>query len=70
MGKGQPQRKGAAKMLNGSGPITKKITRKTLIKHPHGDCFDNLMKGEFFNVAFKKSLLLSHERPAKKQLFP
>jgi len=57
-------------MLYGSGSITKKISIKTLIKHPPGDRFDNLMRGEFFNGAFKKILLLSHESPTRKQLFP
>jgi serine protease Do len=57
-------------MLYGSGLITKKISRKTLIKHHPADRFDNLMGGEFFNGAFKKNLLLSHEGPTRKQLFP
>jgi hypothetical protein len=58
-----------AKMLYGSGPVTKKISKKTLIKHRPGDRFDDLMRGEFFNGAFKKSLLVSHEWPPRKQLF-
>lgn len=70
IGKYQIKRKGVAKMLYGSGSITKKISRKTLIKHPSGDRFDNLVRGEFFNGAFKKTLLLSHEWSARKQLFP
>ncbi len=57
-------------MLQGSGPITKKILRKTSTKHHPGDRFDDLMKGEFFNGASRKSLMLSHESPIRKQLFP
>ena len=67
---GQTKRKGVAKVLYGSGPVTKKISKKTLIKHRPGDRFDDLMRGEFFNGAFKKSLLVSHEWPTRKQLFP
>ena len=57
-------------MLYGSGPVTKKISKKTLIKHHPGDRFDDLMRGDFFNGAFKKSRLVSHEWPTRKQLFP
>jgi hypothetical protein len=70
IGEGQTKRKGVAKMIYGSGPVTKKISKKTLIKHRPGDRFDDLMRGEFFNGAFKKSLLVSHEWPTRKQLFP
>jgi hypothetical protein len=57
-------------VLHGYGPITKKISKKTLTKHHPGDRFEDLMRGEFFNGAFKKSLLLSHESPTGKQSFP
>ncbi len=57
-------------MLRGSGPITKQIARKTLTKHRLGDRFDDLTKEEFFNGAFKKSFMLCHESPNRKQLFP
>jgi hypothetical protein len=57
-------------MLHGSGPITKKLSKKTLTKHHPGDRFEDLMRGEFFNCVFKKSLMLSREGPTRKQLFP
>jgi len=57
-------------MLHGSGLISKKTSKKTLTKHHPGDRFDDLMKAEFFNGAFKKNLLLSHECPTRKLLFP
>jgi hypothetical protein len=57
-------------MLQGSCPITKQIAKKTSTKHHLGDRFEDLMKGEFFNGAFKKSFMLCHESPNRKQLFP
>ncbi len=57
-------------MVHGSDPITKKVSKKTVIKHHPEARLEDLMKGEFFNCVFKKSLLLSHEGPPKKQLFP
>jgi hypothetical protein len=48
----------------------KKISKETLIKHPPGDRFGDLMKGEFFNGAFKKNLLILHEHPTRKDAFP
>ncbi len=57
-------------MLQGCGPITKKITKKTLTRHQPADRFENLMKGEFFNGAFRKSLMLSHESPTRGPLSP
>jgi hypothetical protein len=62
--------KGGGQMLYGSGPNTKKTSKKTSTKHHPGDRFQDLMGGEFFNGAFRKSLLLSHESPTRKQLFP
>ncbi len=57
-------------MPQGSGSITKNITKKTLTRHPPEDRFEGLMKAEFFNGAFRKSLMLSHESPVKEPLFP
>jgi hypothetical protein len=57
-------------MLHGSSSITKKISKKALTKHHPGDRFEDLMKEEFFNGAFRKSLLISHEGPTRKKLFP
>jgi hypothetical protein len=57
-------------MLYGSGLITKKISRKTLTRHQPGDRFKELMGGDFFNGAFKKSPQLCHESLTGKQLFP
>ena len=57
-------------MLQSSGPITKRITKKTLAKHHLADRFEDLVKGEFFNGAFKKSFIFSHESPDRKLLFP
>jgi hypothetical protein len=62
--------KGGGQMLQGSVPITKKITKKTLTRHHPGDRFEDLTKGEFFNGAFRKSLMLSHESPIRQPLFP
>ncbi len=57
-------------MVHGSDSISKKSSKRTLTKHHPGDRNENLMKGEFFNGAFKKSLLLSHESPPGRQQFP
>ena len=57
-------------MVRGSGSVSKKSLKRTLTKHHPGDRFEGLMKGEFFNGAFKKSLLLSHENPPRKQHVP
>jgi hypothetical protein len=56
-------------MLHGSDSIPKKL-RKTLNKRHTKDCFDDLMKGEFFNGAFKKSLLIFHECPSRREGSP
>ena len=57
-------------MLQGSGPITKQMSKKILTRHHLGDRFEDLMKGEFFNGGFKKSFMLYHDSPNRKQLFP
>ncbi len=57
-------------MLQGSGVITKQISKKTLTRHHLGDRFEDLTKGEFFNEAFKKSFMLCHESPNRKPLSP
>jgi hypothetical protein len=57
-------------MAHSSDPITKKVSKKAVIKHDPEACLEDLMRGEFFNCIFKKNLLLSHEGPPKKQLFP
>jgi hypothetical protein len=57
-------------MLHGSGPITKQIAKKNSTRHHLGDHFEGLMKGEFFNGAFKKTFVLCHESPNRKPLFP
>jgi hypothetical protein len=62
--------KGGGQMPCGSTPNTKKISKKASTKHHPGDRFQDLMGGDFFNGAFRKSLLLSHESPTRKQLFP
>jgi len=56
-------------MLQASGSITKQTSKKTLSKHHLGDRSEDLMKGEFFNGAFKKSFMLCRESPNRKQLF-
>jgi hypothetical protein len=53
-----------------SNSVAKKSLKRTLMKYYPEDRFEDLMKGEFFNGAFKKSLLLSHESPPRKQQFP
>jgi hypothetical protein len=57
-------------MLQGSDPISKQISKKTLSKYHFGDRFEDLTKEEFFNGAFKKSFMLCHEPPNRKPLFP
>ena len=57
-------------MVHDSGLTLKKIPKKTLTKRPTRDRFEDLMEGEFFNGAFKKSLLILHERPTQKDVFP
>jgi hypothetical protein len=55
-------------MVYGSGPITKKIPKETVIKHHSEARFEVVPQGDFFNYAFKKSLLLCQECPVRKQL--
>ena len=57
-------------MVHGSDSVSKKSLKRTLTKHHPGDHSEDLMKGEFFNGAFKKSLQLCHESPPRKQQFP
>jgi hypothetical protein len=57
-------------MFHRSSAINKKILEKALIKHHSGNRFEDLTKGEFFNEAFKKSLLPSHKRPTTRQPLP
>ena len=57
-------------MVHGSDSIPKKVLRKTLNKRHTKDCFDDLMKGELFNGAFKKSLLIFHECPPRREVSP
>jgi hypothetical protein len=70
IGKWQTQRKVVEKMVHGSGSTLKKISKKTLTKRPARDRFEDLMGGEFYNGAFKKSLLILHEHPTQKDVFP
>lgn len=57
-------------MVHGSDSVSKKSIKKTLPKHYPGDRSADFMRGEFYNGALKKSLLLSHESPPIKQKFP
>jgi len=57
-------------MVHGSGSTLIRISKKTLIKYPVRDRFEDLTEREFFNGALKKSLLIFHERPAQKEAFP
>ena len=57
-------------MVHGYESPLKKISKKTLLKDSPGDRFEDLMKGEFFNGAFKKNLLILHEHPTRKDAFP
>ncbi len=57
-------------MVHGYGSPPKKISKKALIKHSARGRFEDIMEGEFFNGAFKKNLLIFHERPALKDAFP
>jgi hypothetical protein len=69
IGKWLTQRKGVGKMVHGSGSTPKKISKKALIKRPTRDRFEDLMEGDFYNGAFKKSLLIFHECPTRKDAF-
>jgi hypothetical protein len=57
-------------MVYGSGPITKKISKKTLTKHHPGVRLEDSMREEFFNSVLKKNLMPSHECLTRKQLAP
>jgi hypothetical protein len=57
-------------MVHGSGSTPKKILRKALMRRPTRDRFEDLVDGEFFNGAFKKSLQILHEHPTPKDRFP
>lgn len=57
-------------MVHGYGAPPKKISKKTLIKHSAKGRFEDSMEGEFFNGAFKKTLLILHEHPAQKDALP
>jgi hypothetical protein len=57
-------------MVHGLSPTPKKISKKTLTKHHARDRFEDLVEGEFFNRAFKKSLLIFHGCPTRKDAFP
>lgn len=57
-------------MVHASGSTLKKISKKSLIKPPARDRFEDLVEGEFYNRAFKKNLLIIHECPARKGAFP
>lgn len=57
-------------MVHGYGLPYKKIPKKTLIKHLSRGRFGDLMEGEFFNGGFKKTLLILHEHPTRKDAFP
>ncbi len=50
-------------MVHGFDSVSKKILRKVLNKRPSEDCFEERIRGEFFNGAFKKTLLIFHECP-------
>jgi hypothetical protein len=47
----------------------KKISKKSLIKPPARDRFEDLAEGEFYNGAFKKNLVIVHECPTRKGTF-
>jgi hypothetical protein len=68
--KQQTQRKGVGKMVHTSGSTFKKISKKSLIRSPTRDRFEDLVEGEFYNGAFKKNLLIFHECPTRKGTFP
>jgi nicotinamidase-related amidase len=62
------KRREVGDMVYSSVPITKKIPKKALIEHHPEARFEEIMRGEFFNLAPKKSLLLCQECPIRKQL--
>jgi hypothetical protein len=69
IGKQQTQRKVVGKMAHASWSTLKKISKKSLIKPPTRDRFEDLVEGEFYNGAFKKNLLIFHECPTRKGAF-
>lgn len=57
-------------MIHGLSPTPKKISKKTSTKRHTRDRFEDLVEREFFNGAFKKSLLIFHGCPTGKDAFP
>jgi hypothetical protein len=56
-------------MVHASGSTLRKISKKSLIKPPPRDRFEDLVEGEFYNGAFKKNLRIFHECPTRKGAF-
>ena len=48
----------------------KKISKRIMIPYDLESHLKNPMKDDFFNLAFKKNLLVFHERPFLKKLTP
>jgi len=55
-------------MVHGSDSIPKKVLRKASNKRHTRDCLDDLLKGEFFNGAFKRSLPILHDCPPRRDV--
>jgi hypothetical protein len=55
-------------MVCRSDAITKKIPKETVTRHHPEIRFEVVLRGEFFNLAPRKSLLLCQECPIRKQL--
>jgi hypothetical protein len=55
-------------MAHGSESTLKKISKKTLLKPSPRNRSEDLMEGEFYNGAFKRNLLIFHERPTQKSV--
>jgi hypothetical protein len=56
-------------MVHASGAALKKISKKSLIKPPARDRFDDPVEGEFYNRTSKRNLLIIHECPTRKGTF-
>jgi hypothetical protein len=51
-------------MVQNSGSIAKKISKRIVTRFYFDGHFENPIKEDFFNLAFKKNLIVFHERPS------
>jgi hypothetical protein len=56
-------------MVHAYGSTLQKILKKSLIKPPPRDRFQDVMERDFFNGVFKKNFVIFHECPTRKGAF-